>query len=809
MDAVYGERRVGQDEGSTRCGRAAHERVSDWVGLFPLEPRLLLSAAGLDFGTDLALAATGDNPAVVVGATDPNGLLAAKGGPLAKINTMLAMTFAEHQAYASGDRMAPFLASDPFIDVSDGLVVIDAVASDDVGVLLADLESLGLVGGETFGAYVSGRLPLEAVSDMAALASLRSASAGMRPWTNAGPGGSVISQGDEAMRADHAREAFGVDGTGVTVGVVSDSIQVLKGGAGYAADVASGDLPEGIMNIGPSTQGSDEGRALMQLVHDVAPGAQMAFHTAAGGSAAMANGILELAAHGADIIIDDVIYLDEPMFQDGIIAQAVDMVVDQGVAYFSSAGNTDRMAYEAPYRTSRQPLTIDGQYGGELHSFSSGRKRDALQEITIPVGWSVFLIFQWDTPFGAVETDMDIYLTDASGEELLAGSSFDNILSGVPQEMLAYVNRGGYGTEFNLAISNYAGPDPGLMKYVMYVATDTVTINEYDTASGTVYGHANAAGAMAVGAAFYNETPEFGQDPPLLEPYSSGGPTPILFDAAGIRLAKPEIRQHPEIVAPDGVNTTFFGKDIPEDEDSLPNFFGTSAAVPHVAGVAALMLELEPSLTPDEVYTILEDTALDMAAPGLDYDTGHGLVQADMALLAIASTTGPELSVEADGENVTLTWSDTLDGQGGFQIERAKKPKGKKGGEPKFDVIATVGPGETTFTDSPGKGTWVYRVRGVVVRYALDPGNEVEVILDGRVDDTGDGDADNGDDGDDDKHDGKHAGKHDHHKRRRGHRREKKSSSACAKAVANEVSAVANAQDVFVDLLVDPLLPQG
>src|SRR5262249_40499664 len=93
--------------------------------------------------------------------------------------------------------------------------------------------------------------------------------------------------------------------------------------------------------------------------------------------------------------------------------------------------------------------------------------------------------------------------------------------------------------------------------------------------------------------------------------FSSAGPTPILFDTGGKRLVTPQIRLKPEIVAPDGTDTTFFGRDV--DADRFPNFFGTSAAAPHAAAVAALMLQSAPTTAPETVYDILETTAIDMA----------------------------------------------------------------------------------------------------------------------------------------------------------------------------------------------------
>ena len=115
----------------------------------------------------------------------------------------------------------------------------------------------------------------------------------------------------------------------------------------------------------------------------------------------------------------------------------------------------------------------------------------------------------------------------------------------------------------------HSGSDPGLIKYVYF---GSATINEFDTQSSTIFGHTNAVGAEAVGAARYFNTPAFGVFPPILESFSSAGATPILFDLAGNRLATPDPRSHkPEIVAPDGGNTTFFFPDDPE-ADGFPEF---------------------------------------------------------------------------------------------------------------------------------------------------------------------------------------------------------------------------------------------
>ncbi len=539
----------------------------------------------------------------------------------------------------------------PFMPIYGGYVVVDAIASEDAETLLSDLEHLGFQEGSIFGSTVSGLLPMSAIEDMASLESLHFA----RPAMSTTQVGSTTSQADISTNADIARSTFGVDGSGVTVGVLSDSYDNLGGEAG---DISTGDLP-GVGNpLGNTTPvnvladlpggGSDEGRAMLQLVHDLAPGSQLAFHTAFLGQADFANGIIELAdVAGADVIVDDIIYFAEPMFQDGIIAQAVDQVVAGGSAYFSSAGNNARDSYESVFTPSG---TFEPVFGGELHDFDPGAGVDTFQSITVAEGSSFIISFQWDSPFFSVSggagspNDLDIFVFDSTGTNVLALGATNNV-GGDAVEVFSFVNDGSFGTDqFNLAISNFDGPDAGLIKYVMFESGD-VTINEFDTSSSTVYGHSNANGAEAVGAAFYAETPAFGVDPALIEPFSSAGPTPILFETDGTPTF--ELRQKPEIVAPDGTNTTFFGFDV--EGDGFPNFFGTSAAAPHAAAVAALMLEAAPGTSPETIYATLENTALDLDDPftpgfdvGVDDGTGFGLIQADLAIEALLNSSGDD-----------------------------------------------------------------------------------------------------------------------------------------------------------------------
>ncbi|MCB0212873.1 MAG: S8 family serine peptidase [Anaerolineae bacterium] len=557
-----------------------------------------------------------------------------------KVSEDLRVLREEHRA----NRNLVFVPGNPLIAVSGNRVVVDAVAANDVDVLRADLEKLGLQDIATFGRIVSGRLPIASIDNLSTLDSLNF----IRPAYAITNVGLTTSQGDEAMRADLARTTYNVDGSGIGVGVMSDSYN-CQGDA--AADVASGDLPTDIVVLEDEAgcfSGSDEGRAMMQLVHDVAPGAHQAFHTGFGGQASFAQGIIDLSDAGVDVIVDDVTNLLEPMFQDGIIAQAVDTVEGQGVAYFSSAGNSARHSYQSEFRDSG----VIGQFGGIRHDFDPGPGVDDLQRFTLGRGTTTFIL-QWEDPFFSVSgspgaaSDLDIHLYTATGSYI--GGGTESNIGNDPVELIN-VTSFRRSTTIQIALELSGGPAPGVVKYIFF-GPATNSVNEFDTASSTSFGHPNAAGAEAVGAAFYGDTPEFGVDPPLVESFSSAGSTPIFFDTSGNQLINPELRNKPEIVAPDGTNTTFFVSDIDYDTDSFPNFFGTSAAAPHAAAVAALMLEVNPTLKPVDIYSALESTALDMDDPattpfdsGFDFGTGYGLIQADLAIQE-AVVSPPAISV--------------------------------------------------------------------------------------------------------------------------------------------------------------------
>ena len=492
--------------------------------------------------------------------------------------------------------------------------------------------------------------------------------------------GAIPGQGDAALHADTARARFGVDGTGSRVGILSDSFDQSLGGvidgSGCARRLTgaspqfSGDLPAevALLDDGPP-HGQDEGAGIGEIVHDIAPGAALLFASAYPDEAAFAENIAALAACGADVLVDDVLYFAEPMFQDGIVAQAAQRAADGGAAVFSAIGNQGGAGIDAVYRDAVPGADDDTNppTGDDFHDFGAGTR---LAAITVPPGCTLRLVLQWDEPFSGMlgpgaSTDLDLYILSAARPDApaVAGGTDSQGCSrsgggtgGDPLEMAAFVNTSGAPRTVYAAVDHFCGRADGHFRLVSFPG-NCARHEEFhfapDVFTGVqAYGHPAAAGVAAVAAVFYGEVDSAGTaTAPAgvinVESFSArGGDVPIVYDAHGQALpGAPVTRFKPDFTAPDGVNTASFGIDSPDDDDSFQNFFGTSAAAPHAAAVAALLREAHPTLAPAALLEALRATALDIESPGRDVWSGTGLIDADAALRALQTTPTPTPTV--------------------------------------------------------------------------------------------------------------------------------------------------------------------
>ncbi len=552
--------------------------------------------------------------------------------------------FVAFQRANAGNAMA---ATRAFVDArfaKSGLVVLDAQGRVRVDVHLDGTSGLDAVqtAARALGLQVVAQragyrhgmftayLPAAQAEAVSRLPGVRSVLLSPAPVTNVGK---TTAQGAVTVKADQVN-ALGLLGQGITVGALSDSYDVATNTSVRAAtDVRSGDLPgpgnpngytQPVVVLEDIASGTDEGRGMLQIVHDLAPASKLCFATAFNGLADFANNIISLADKsgpcGADVIVDDVIYFFEPMFSDGLLAQAVDQVAAQGVSYFSSAGNRgSTQAYDAGFskisdaaarsgsNTVNLALIAPGDTDGGFHNFNPAGAADLAQTVTMTSA-SNTLVLQWDDPFdsGAVTTDYDMYVFDATGTQLVAVSADDNLATDEPVEAVQI----GPGTYQIVVARHNSLPSQPVASQLRYINFGSVSGGEYlNYKTPATYGHNSAKGAIGTAA-----LPWFESYQP--ESFTSPGPSTIYFDALGNRLVSPEFRRKPDIAAPDGVNTTFFpvGGDSAEDADSFPNFFGTSAAAPHGAGVAALVLEKAGGpgkISPTQMRRLLQRTAVE------------------------------------------------------------------------------------------------------------------------------------------------------------------------------------------------------
>jgi hypothetical protein len=515
----------------------------------------------------------------------------------------------------------------------DRNVPLEIVATNETIVqhVLFQAEEIGFVKTLVHHHIMMGKVPVLRLPDLALIPDLIV----IRPITFIASAGSVQSESVSTMKVDDLRKQYPeIDGRGLKIGVMSIGYDQLNTAN---LDVKSGDLPSNVKVFyeGISNYPKDEGRAMMQLVYDVAPGAQLFFHTSAGGESGYASNIDQLVKAGCNVIVSDVAYYSEPMFQDGRVAQAVDRAVNSGVAFFSAAGNQASKSYTSPFIPS-------GQFNGkneQLHQWQSG-----VSQFKMQLSGQVRFVLQWDQPFASIPgsngsaNDLNMYLYDQDNK-LITSSESTNV-GGDPDETMIYtLPKATYGLEIAL----HEGAVPGLMKIVLFMGdTDTnpfASLSADVTSGSTIYGHANAEFVAAIGASDAQKF-NYPQQVPVIESSSSRGGTPILFNYKGERLSQPKIRQQPLVVGPDGITNTFF------PNTTLPVFYGTSAAVSNVAGVALLMLQAKPDLKPQEIYKLLGNTAIDMDDPstaefdkGFDWQTGYGYINARAALNAILSPT--------------------------------------------------------------------------------------------------------------------------------------------------------------------------
>lgn len=626
---------------------------------------------------------------------------------------MLTFSFTFLQAQITGDRVITSRLSwelkrlygphdqgdDPmaqYLQISGDKVVVEMSMTGDIQATRAELGKMGFKELGAYGRLISGLIPIGSLPQLESAKTIVFARAAFKPvrmgslaggigvlsgqgrrpivqGVTAAAAGStsswpVISQGDTAIGSYLARQKYNVGGTGVKIGVISDSwLHILWGdSATWHGELPGPYNPFGdtvnVQTIGDiDWDGADQGKAILEVIHDVAPRSTLAFASGFFSQSIIASNIIKLADAGCKVIGDnEAVYWDAPFFQDDVVARAISQVKARGVTYFTIAGDYGFRSYESEYRPST--YAPFGDSIGTAHNFSApGTTPRYLQPMTIPKNGVITLDLQWDqnsysvNGIRSVSTDLDFYLLDKNMQPVGYGGHNNNIATGEPQETFGYQNTTD-DTTFYVVIIKRAGTDPGRIKYIISHEARFVQPSDNPIPglfATTMVGHSRSTDAITVGSAYYYNTPAYGVDPPVVDSFSAKGATMVLLDSLGNHIT-PQLRQKPDVIGPDAVNTPFFDPDftttydypmrhgdIAQDADDLPNYFGTAPAMAHAMGTAALMIQAQKdnSLTPDKIKSILTSTAVDMDDPytsgfdkGFDYATGYGFIDAYKAV---------------------------------------------------------------------------------------------------------------------------------------------------------------------------------
>ncbi len=421
--------------------------------------------------------------------------------------------------------------------------------------------------------------------------------------TNAGE---LKTQGDILVRSNGIREVFGVAGKGIKVGVIANGVESI--------DISreAGELPD--VHIQSKGTG-DEGTAMLEIIHDIAPDADLYFHAYGTSSDTFKTAITDLANAGCNVICDDLYFFRQPFLQDGDVADHVRSILKANphLIYVTVSGNFAPLHYQGPWKAG-------APYGKQtIQDFGSG---DSAVNITLLPDEHIIATLQWDDPWGHSSTDYDLVLTDPRSGAVLATSNFTQNGTIDPFEHLVYTPAGINSEKVSLQIvrnGQIATPNT-LELFIRGVDPKGVDKSFMKDPYDSIFGHAAVEEVVTVGSV----EPA---SPFAISPDSSRGPVTIRYPISTKRWK-------PDICAPTNVNVSGAG----HFPDPFP---GTSAAAPHVAGVIAQLWSAFPDVPRDELKQVIYTSADDLGAPGWDETYGYGLLNAERAYRLLFDTNKP------------------------------------------------------------------------------------------------------------------------------------------------------------------------
>ncbi|QUQ65022.1 S8 family serine peptidase [Kutzneria sp. CA-103260] len=476
-------------------------------------------------------------------------------------------------------------------------VTVKTNAADLAAVPGADLPVAGLV---------STVVPVDKLDAVAALPWVSTLRPSLRPATDVGPN---TAEAVQLHKADIAQQR-GLTGKGQTVGVMS-------GDADHVAEsIARGELPADTKILSQASYDNDEGTAMMEIVHDIAPDAKLMYATSGDTLADYVKGFHDLAAAGATIITEDLAFDDEPAFQQGLGATTAESLAKHGIWVSSSAGNlgnrhAPRVAAKGTGRTPDDQASAQTNCPAPIHNTVNLRGTDNTYNLNLLPGASLMPTLQWSEPRAIYPTtgqggftDLNLYLIDAAGNCLAWSNAKQANGVGDTLEQFTYTNTTGVAQAARLVVdvagTSSARAVPTLDLRWRALASGVQTLDPTDRA-GSLNPDSNYLG-FATSAAATNASATVDPTTSPLEAYSAAGPVQLITTTQcpgkGIGPCKGVPGGHartapaPTYTATDGVQVSGVGPfgsgTCPAVKPGDCRFYGTSAATPSSAGVAAL-----------------------------------------------------------------------------------------------------------------------------------------------------------------------------------------------------------------------------
>jgi subtilisin family serine protease len=374
-------------------------------------------------------------------------------------------------------------------------------------------------------------------------------------------------------------QSLGTNGAGVKIGVIDLGFESLSSAQ------ASGDLPSSLTitdYTGTGTGGINHGTNVAQIVHEMAPGAQL-YLAKINSDVQLQQAMSDMAAGGVRVINHSVGWYGAAFYDGtGAICDITTQAEQNNILWVNSAGNSRYKHYMA---------TLSDANGDLRHEFATGQNYNT---ISLTAGSEVRLILNWDA-YPTTSIDYNLYLyngnPDAGGAIVAQSATRQRgTASSSPYESIAYTPSTG-GTYY-IVVMKYQSSTTNT-RFSLYSLGPDLGVKTYATSLAQP---ADCASVISVGATNLSD---------VSEGFSSEGPTT-------------DGRAKPEISGPDGVKTSLSAA-----------FYGTSAAAPHVAGAAALLRAKNPGFSLSQIRWLLTSTAKDVNTAGFDYRTGYGRTSLD------------------------------------------------------------------------------------------------------------------------------------------------------------------------------------